>query len=260
MSLPVALQLYSVHAACAEDLPGVLEQVASWGYDGVEFAGLHGHSADDVRAMLDAHGLRCAGAHVPIDALTDAKIEATLDDYAALKCPYLVVPSLPIDRRNTIEAAEDTAGWLTRMANAVEPRGFLAGFHCHFDDLRPLDDGEGVETSAWYTIARNTPASFIMQYDTANGLDAGVDPLKPLADFPGRAVTLHLKEYVKGNGDGTGHGQAALGAGDVPWKEVLDLAQGSAGTRWLIVEQEGHPTLDPMAAAKACLDGLRPML
>ena len=41
MSFPVALQLYSVRDAMAEDFAGTIKKVKEMGYDGVEFAGLH---------------------------------------------------------------------------------------------------------------------------------------------------------------------------------------------------------------------------
>ena len=34
-------------------------------------------------------------------------------------------------------------------------------------------------------------------------------------------------------------------------------AENGGGVEWYIVEQEGHPTLSAMNAAKACLDGLK---
>ena len=45
---PVALQLYSVRDDMASDFEGTLKKVKAMGYDGVEFAGLFGHSAAEV--------------------------------------------------------------------------------------------------------------------------------------------------------------------------------------------------------------------
>ena len=49
MSFPVALQLYSVRDAMAEDFAGTIKKVKDMGYDGVEFAGLFDHSAEEVK-------------------------------------------------------------------------------------------------------------------------------------------------------------------------------------------------------------------
>ncbi|MEM1098704.1 MAG: TIM barrel protein [Planctomycetota bacterium] len=262
MGLPIALQLYSVREACAADLRGTLEQVAAWGYHGVEFAGLHGHDPADVRAMLDTLALRCCGAHVALGEFAPEKIEATLNTYTALACPNLIVPWVPTHKRDSVDAAKQTADELTGIAEQIGPRGFAAGFHAHWEDMTPLEPGGGVETSAWYLIGRGTPASFIMQYDTGNGVAGGADPVQPIIDFPGRAKSLHLKSYVQADADQAGHrhaglGQAAIAADDLDWDAILNAARGVGGTHWLVVEQEGHPKLDPMGAAEVSLRGLQ---
>ncbi len=251
MTLPIALQLYSVKNDAADDLPGVLNQVAAWGYDGVEFAGLHGHAPDQLQRQLHDLGLRCAGAHVPVHLLDDDQIDQTIEDYLALGSPYLIVPYLPEERRDSPESTLETAQWFAQLAERLAPHDLRTGFHAHHIDVRPFDDGR----SPWDILAANTPESFILQYDTANGMDGGADPVAPIRDHPGRAVTLHLKEYSREHG----HGHSVIGEGDVPWAEVFDAATDVGGTRWYIVEQEGHPTLAPMDAARRCLDNLRGM-
>ena len=51
MKFPIALQLYSVRNEVEADLDGTLKQVKEMGYDGVEFAGLYGHSPEEVRDL-----------------------------------------------------------------------------------------------------------------------------------------------------------------------------------------------------------------
>ena len=45
MALPIALQVYSVRDFASEDFKGTMEKVKAMGYDGVELAGLYGHTA-----------------------------------------------------------------------------------------------------------------------------------------------------------------------------------------------------------------------
>ena len=60
--IPIALQLYSVRHDCEKDFPGVIKAVAEMGYEGVEFAGYYGYSAQELRKLLDDHGLK-VGRH-----------------------------------------------------------------------------------------------------------------------------------------------------------------------------------------------------
>ena len=79
MALPVALQLYSVRDDFAADMEGTLKKVKEMGYAGVEFAGLNGKSAAEIKAACEAVGLVPISAHVPIDELV-AKPEETVKD------------------------------------------------------------------------------------------------------------------------------------------------------------------------------------
>jgi sugar phosphate isomerase/epimerase len=92
-----------------------------------------------------------------------------------------------------------------------------------------------------------------MQYDTANGVAGGADAVAPILEFPGRGVTVHLKEY-KG-----GHGKAVVGEGDIPWAKVFDACEKVSGTEWYIVEHEFDEVLPPMEAVAKCVANLRKM-
>ena len=116
--IPVALQLYSVREDCALDLPGALEVVADIGYDGVEFGGHHGRSAEELRRMLDELGLRVAGTHIGIDTLLRDELERSIEFNRTLGNRFLIVPSLPEEMRKS------RASWLeaARLLNDTAER------------------------------------------------------------------------------------------------------------------------------------------
>jgi sugar phosphate isomerase/epimerase len=59
-----AIQLYSVrdHIKTGEDMLNVLGRVKEIGYEGVEFAGYFGLSAEVLKKRLDELGLKAVGA------------------------------------------------------------------------------------------------------------------------------------------------------------------------------------------------------
>ena len=69
MSFLVALQVYSVRDFAEKDLKGTLEKIKEMGYDGVEFAGLYGNQAGQVKKMVQETGLIPISAHVPLDEM-----------------------------------------------------------------------------------------------------------------------------------------------------------------------------------------------
>lgn len=252
MTIPIALQLYSVRDEAARDLLDTMRRVRAMGFDAVEFAGYHGHSAADIKAVLTETGLEVAGTHIGLDQFTPDKFDATIAFHKTIGCDNLIVPWLPPEKRNSRAACEATAKELAALVDKLRPHGMRTGFHCHAEDMKPIDGSK----SAWDILAANTPREFVLQYDTANGMGGGADPLQPILDHPGRGLSTHLKEYRKAGG----HGVAALGEGDVPLKAVCDACEKTAGTEWFVVEQEGHKDLPPMEAAHRSLVNLKKVL
>lgn len=261
--IPIALQVYSVREDAKADLRGVLERVASWGFDGVEFAGFYDHPAQQVRAWLDEFGLRCPSTHTGIQLLDDEHFDETVAYHRAIGCDTILVPWLPEETRDSLDACRRTAERFQTLLEKLRTLGMRTGFHVHGPDVLPLEPPAGDGRSPWDLFAELTPDDFILEYDTANGMDGGTDPVETIRKHPGRSVILHLKEF--GDGTGTrkgheGHGIAAIGDGDVDWPGVFKAAEEVGGTRWYVVEQEGHATLPAMQAAKLCLENLKGLL
>jgi sugar phosphate isomerase/epimerase len=248
MKIPIALQLYSVRNDAAKDLFGVLDRVAKMGYEGVEFAGFYGNGAAEIRQALDANGLRAEGTHTGLNLLEDDVFGQTVADHHTLGTEFLIVPWIPEELRNEPDACMATAARLTKLTERLAAEGLRLGFHCHAGDMKPLSGGK----SAWDILGANTPPEFILQYDTANGMDGGADPVQPILDWPGRNASLHLKEY------GGKHG-AVIGEGDVPWQRVFDAAENGGGVQWYVVEYETESDLPPLDAVDQCLKNLRAM-
>ncbi|MBC8064356.1 MAG: sugar phosphate isomerase/epimerase [Chlorobia bacterium] len=249
MPIPIALQLYSVRDDCAQDLFGTMAKVAAMGYDGVEFAGYHGHRAEDIRMILTDLGLRCAGTHAGFATLQDDQIDATIEFHGILSCENLVVPWLPEETRNSPAACLETANQLNAISAKLKPFAMRTGFHTHSGDMTPLSNGK----CAWDLLGEYTTDDFIMQYDTANGMAGGADPVQPILDWPGRGRTVHLKEW---SGE---HGAKVIGEGMVPWQKVFDACERIAGTEWYIVEHEAYEGMSPLEAVDLCLKNLRAM-
>ena len=247
MPIPIALQLYSVRNDAAQDLMGVLQRVAAMGYDGVEFAGYYGHEPEAIRAKLDELGLRCEGTHTGLDALQPGRFDETVALHKILGCEYVIVPWIPKEKRATPEACAATAAELTELTAKLESAGLRLGFHAHGDDMDVQSNGK----TAYHMLGEGTPAGFIMQYDTANGMSGGADPVQPIKDFPGRNVSLHLKGYSKT----TGHG-AIIGEDDIPWGEVFEAAENGGGVVWYVIEHEDE-TIPPLEAVDKCLQNAR---
>ena len=245
--IPIALQLYSVRKDCEGDLPGTLAAVASMGYEGVEFAGYHGRSAQELRRMVDDLGLKVVGTHIGLDTMLGDQFEATVEFNQTLRNRFLIVPSLPRERTDSRAAWLETAGIFDEIAARLKPLGMWTGYHNHSQEFA-LVEGE----MPWDTVFGNTRREVVMQLDTGNCLRGGPDPVIFLERYPGRALTVHLKEYSKTND------KAILGEGEVRWGEVFRLSESVGATQWYIVEQESY-AFPPLECVERCLKALRAM-
>ncbi len=246
--IPIAVQLYSVRKDAEADLPGVLKRIAKMGYEGVEFAGYYGHSAQDVRKLLDENKLKVAGTHIGIQTLQGDELAKSVEFNKTIGNRFLIVPGLKEEFRNSKDAWKKTAGLFNEISDKLKAHGMLTGYHNHAIEFTPLD-GE----LPWDTFFGNTKKDVVMQVDTGNALHAGCNVVPFVEKYPGRALTVHLKEYSKTND------KALIGEGDVDWQKCFTLCETIGATEWYIVEQESY-ALPPMDCIDKCLQNLKKML
>ncbi len=245
--IPIGVQLYSVRFLCAKDLPGTLAGIAKMGYSGVEFAGYHNRSASDLRKLLDSNGLKCCGTHTDLNTLTGDNLAKTIEFNKTIGNKFLIVPSLPPGKTSTRQGWLDMAKTFNEISEKVAPHGMRVGYHNHTIEFAPLE-GE----MPWDTFFGNTRKEVIMQVDIGNALIGGADPVVFLKKYPGRAASIHVKEFSKSNP------KAYVGEGDVKWPEVFGYLEKTGGTEWYVVEYEVEG-VEPMQAIENCLRNLRKM-
>jgi sugar phosphate isomerase/epimerase len=243
--IPVGLQLWTVRAECAKDFPGTVAAVAKIGYAGVEFAGYYDRKAEEVRKILDDNGLMCCGSHTAIDLLSDENFAKTMEFNRTIGNKYVIVPWL--DRQKLKTKAE----WLAKaktfneLADKARTQGVHIGYHAHQGDFMPIEGA-----TPWDILFGNTSKKVTMQIDTGNAMQGGADPVAILKKYPGRSLTVHLKEYSATNK------KALIGEGDVKWKEIFKVCETIGGTQWYIIEEESG-AYPPLEAARMSLENYK---
>ena len=246
-NIPVGLQLYSVRAEMAKDVPATIKAVAKMGYQGVEFAGYFDWKAADLRKLLDDCGIVCCGTHTAIGTLQGDNLKKTVEYNKTLGNDFLIVPWLPDNMRSTPEACKKTGEMLSELGETVKPDGMFVGYHAHGCDFKVVDG-----KTTWDWIFDNTTKKVIAQLDTGNCASGGGNPIAELKRFPGQGRSVHLKPY--GN-DGQPIG---VGKGKIDWKAVFEICQTTAGTDWYVVEYE-NSAVPAMEAVDICLKNLKKM-
>ena len=235
----IGLQLYTVRSLMAEDVAGTLDAVAAIGYDEVEFAGYFGHDPAKVRGWLDGTGLTAPAAHVGIDELTGAGLEASIEDASVLGHRWLVLPWIAEEMRSP-DGYRELAGMLNSAGAATAPANLRVAYHNHAFEFDALDE-DGV-TGYALLLEHLDPALVDLEIDFHWSALGGADSAALLGEDPGRFALCHVKDLTA---DGR---MADVGAGEIDWAALFALS-GTAGLRHFFVEHD-RPA-DPLASIEA---------
>ena len=230
--VPVGLQLYAIRGECEKDLIGALAGVAALGYAGVEPWGHRGddvswmgRAAADLRRLLDDQGLTCCGIHMATEALIGDNLARSIELSQILGNHFLIVAA-DHGRMQTMNGIADLATILNQAADTLQPLSLFTGYHAHGFDFAEVE-GE----QAWYHLFRQTKPEVIMQLDIGNSAGGGGDPVDILRTFPGRAKSVHLKDYGKPG--------CVIGEGIADWDEIFRLCDTTQPVEWYVVEEGG---------------------
>ncbi len=266
-SLPIGVQVYSVRDAASADLYDTLKKIKSMGYDGVEFAGLYGHTPDEIKKWCLEIGLTPISAHVPfVDMLKDPM--GVLRQYAEIGCKYVAVPYLISEHRPEHENFPYIVEFIGILCKTAKALGMTMLYHNH--------DFEFVKVNEKYALDilyDTIPAELLQtELDTCWVNVGGEDPSEYIKKYSGRAPVVHLKDFAGEKSDDmyeligiekkaptrpSGFEFRPVGKGNQDFPSILEAAK-AAGAEWVVVEQDQATMgLTPLESIKTSIDYLK---
>jgi len=267
MKFPIAIQLYSVRDDMAADFEGTLKKVKALGYDAVEFAGLYGKSAAEVKKLCEEIGLVPLSAHVPfIDMMNDLSL---LDVYAEIGCKFIVIPYLTEEYRPGNEKFADVIEGAKVLGKKANELGMKLCYHNHDFEFVKVDGEYALDI-----LYKEVSADLLQtELDTCWVNVGGENPAEYLRKYAGRAEILHLKDFVGSKSEnmyaligidedekketGGKFEFRPVGSGVQNFPAILAAAEES-GVEWVVVEQD-MPSMDktPMECAEMSINYLK---
>ncbi len=255
----LGLQLYTVRDLMKQDFDGTIAGVAKIGYKELEFAGYHGKSPKEVRALLDANGLTSPSAHHSIELL-DKNLQEILDGAQVIGQKFIVCPYLDAKSR-TADGYKHLAESCNRVGEATKKAGIQFAYHNHSFEFEKVDGLDG-KLPFDYLLAQTDPKLVKIEMDLCWMNVAGQDPVSYFKKFSGRFPLIHVKDWSKeGSGSRdyegavghpvTGH-ITNVGGGSIDFKKIF-AQSGKAGIEHYFVENDDAKSLDD---AKASYDYL----
>lgn len=263
----IGYQIYSAREEAEKDLRGVLEKLKGMGYDGVEFAGFYGYTAEEIAEMLQEIGLVALSDHVPYAKIV-ADMFGVISDHQKIGCKHIAIPFLEEGYRPGQPGFAEVIKNIYLFGDLCKKAGIQLLYHNH--------DFEFVIVSGMYGLDflySSVPADILQtEIDTCWVKYSEIDPASYVKKYAGRAPIIHLKDYVgtkgevqpyalineDGSDDGTNSEHAVfefrpVGYGCQDIAVIIDAGL-EAGASSFIVEQDQWYNRHPLEAAKMSID------
>ena len=240
-----------------QDLSGTLDHIRSLGVTDIEFSNLFGHTAADIRTLLDERGMRCSSygvGYVELQESTDT-VAATAKTLGARFVRVAWIPhEAPFDHRQALDAVAT----FNRVGCRLRSEHDLTFcYHNHGYEFVPHDGG----TLFDLIIQDTDPAVVGFELDILWAFFPGQDPAQLLRHYPDRFRLMHLKDLRRGvvgdlSGSTAPENDVALGDGQLDLPDILRAARESSVEHYYI-EDESPSTADQVPRSLAYLESHR---
>ncbi|MDB6032122.1 MAG: Xylose isomerase domain protein barrel [Verrucomicrobiales bacterium] len=253
---PIGLQLYSLRADFAKDLPATLDKVKGFGIKYVETAGTYNLAPGQFKQMLEARGLQPVSGHFPYERYRD-DIAGVVKDAKGLGLKYAGCAWIAHNGDFTEKDARDAAAVFNKAGEALSKSGIKFFYHTHGYEFQPYKDGTLLDL----LMAETKPELVRYEMDVFWIVHPGQDPVKLLEKYPKRFELMHVKDMKKGlTGDLTGHSDVkndvALGTGQMDWPAILKAAK-TAGVKYYFIEDESPTSVQQIPQSLKFLEQVK---
>lgn len=240
--MKLAVQLYSLrhHMENGENFIDILRKVKALGFDGVEFAGFHGYTPEELKSALDEIGLVAVGAHMGLHDFKAENLAETIRAGKVLGAKTLGIGGADTETETSLNEVIEIMGGADKIASE---EGINVYFHNHTQEF-----SEPLYNTVPGTIFERLAAACHMQIDTYWSFHAGKDNYKLISEYKDRIVHLHIKDGLDGH-------PMALGEGNNDLATVVKAAKDN-GIEWLILEND-DPVPDGLSDITRSMDWLK---
>lgn len=281
----IGVQLFSLPRLLDKDFSAAIAMLAQMGYKEVEMfgpysfssavtqerwnkmsavlgfkgSGFFGHSASEVKEILNRNGITAPSLHTDLDTLENG-MEKLSEAANTLGSKYVVLPAIPDERRKTLDDYKKMADTFNKIGAAAKKAGIRFGYHNHGYGLHEMEGKIPLKL----ILEQTDPELVFFEMDIYWTTAGGADPIAYLNDYPNRYKMLHLKDMSKQmhfSGDGNDSKQwielfpymTTAGSGVLDLKGIVAKAQ-QVGVEHFFVEQD--MVANPEEALKKSYDYL----
>lgn len=249
----IGLELYTVRDALKKDFEGTLSRVAKIGYKEVEFAGYFADlknlnpAPKKTRELLNSLGLDAPSTHIPYSAVMPENLPRVIEASEIIGHKYIVNPGIDEELRKTADGWKKAAEAFNRAGKETARSGIQFAYHNHVIEFKPVDGQLPYDI----LLKECDPKLVKMEMDLGWAHEAGTDPLKWWAEYPGRFPLVHVKDF-EANGTMTD-----VGKGVIDWKALFAKADLGGVKHYFVEFDDPKSPFESVQASYEYLEKLR---
>ena len=229
---------YTFRNSLQKDMAAALDTIQRLGIRNMEFSSLFGHSAGEIRKMLDARGIHCTSFGVSYNDFM-YKTDSVALNAKTLGASYVRVSTVNYQAPFDLEEAKKAVDTFNRFGELLQEKYHLTFvYHNHGYEFQPYEKS----TLFDYLVQHTNPKFVSFELDILWMVFPGFEPVDYLKKYPGRFKLMHVKDLRKGvKGDLSGRtpqeNDVTLGTGQMDIPAILKAAKKS-GVRYFYIEDE----------------------
>jgi len=281
----IGIQFFSLPKLLDKDLAGALSMLSAIGYKEVELygpytfsnpsaierwnsvtpslgfkgSGFFGHTAKEMKKMLNDNGFSVPSIHTDLDTL-QTNMGKLGEAAEVLGNTYVVLPAIPEEKRKSLDDYKSIAESFNKIGESAKKAGIKFAYHNHGYGLKEMDGQIPLEL----IFAQTDPSLVFFEMDLFWTTAGGADPIALLEKHKNRYHLMHVKDMIKKmhfSGDGGDPKQwielfpymTTAGDGIIDLKSIIMKAKEN-GVKHFIVEQD--MVNEPEKALKKSFDYL----
>jgi sugar phosphate isomerase/epimerase len=265
----IGVQLFSLPTSLENDFEGSIAMLAAMGYReivlygpyyfstppakerwkavtpmlGFKGSGYFGRTENQIKDLFESHSLSIPAIHTDLDTL-EKNMPRLGEAGAALGFTYVILPSIPDERRQSLDDYKRMAEVFNGIGENAKKEGLRFAYHNHGYGLSEVDGQIPL-----HLIFDNTdPDLVFFEMDLFWTISGKADPVEYLKKYKNRYHLMHvkdMKELKTFSGDGGNASQwielfpnmTTAGDGVIDLEAILQVAKKN-GVRHFFVEQD----------------------
>lgn len=230
---------YTFRQDLGKDVPGTLDKIKAMGITNLEFSGWFGQTPEQLRALLDARGMRCTSIGVGYSDLLKNP-DGVIAQAKAVGAEFVRIGSIPHPgdfKDLKADVVKQAAVDFNIFGKKLKENGLTFCYHNHGPEFQ--SGKELGETTFFDYLMKNTdPKSVFFEIDVMWVYWPGANPVELLKKYPKRFKLMHVKNVKKGlERGGKSINFTPVGDGQIDMDAVLRTAQKTA-IKYYYIEDE----------------------